>query len=187
MIENIQKTLESPIGIMVIITTLMFVFCLNKYFKKNKKPRGYTMSSSPYFETNIIGSMIVLFGMISLFVIMYIFDIRDENGATLFGHIVLFNVMFYVFFPLYLFYGYKRIYFNKKEIIVLGFMKKTKTYYWEDIINVVNRQKDKITVMTTNGKFTVDNEFENVKKFLKILEEKNIQVKNITLTGKQIN
>lgn len=36
--------------------------------------------------------------------------------------------------------------------------------------------KDKIIIYTTRGKFRVDNELSNTKKFLKVLEEKNIPI-----------
>ena len=178
MIEKFQELLMKPIGVMFGILIIMFVFSLIKSSKKMKNHKGYIVAYSPFFEKITIYGMIGCFVLASIFIVMYIYDVRATNGDTLYGHIMLCTIIFYIFFPLYLFYGYKRVFFNKEQIIVTNFMKKTKTYYWGDIKKVVNRHRDKITITTTNGKFTVDNEFINVKKFLQIVEEKNINIEH---------
>ena len=181
MIERLQELLAKPAGVMFGLLVIMLIFSFTKHLRNSNKRSGYVVAFSPLLENIIIFCMFISSIFVFIFIVLYIFDVRATNGDTLYGHIMLFAIMAYIFFPLYLFYGYKRVFFNKEEIIVKNFMRKTKTYYWEDIIKVVNSDKDKITVTTTNGKFTVDNEFINVKKFLKILEEKNINVENKSL------
>ena len=180
MLERIEELFRNPLGYMICILIVMLIFSLQKFSKKNNMYRGYTVAYSPLLEKTTIYGMLGCFIMMSIFLVMYMFDVRAENGDTLYGHIMLCTILFYIFFPLYLFYGYKRVFFNKTEIITTGFMKKTKIYYWKDITGVINKNNDKIVVTTINDKFIVDNEFINVKKFLKILEEKNINVKNIS-------
>lgn len=184
MIERLQELLVKPAGVMFGISVILLIFNLIKHLRNSNKRRGYVVSFSPLLENIIICCMVVSFILASLFLVMYIFDVRATNGDTLYGHIMLFIILFYILLPLYLFYGYKRVFFNDKEIIVKKFMRKTKTYYWKDITKVVNRDKDKITITTTDGKFTIDNEFINVKKFLKILEEKKIKVENKSLLSR---
>lgn len=184
MIERLQELLVKPIGYALCFSVVIFIFILINFFCKNNKRIGYIEAYSQFFEKIIIEGMIVSFIITADFVFDYMLGVRDTNGNTLFIHIVLGTSLLYIFFLEYLFITYKRVFFNDKEIIVKKFMRKTKTYYWKDITKVVNRHKDKITVTTINGKFTVDNDFINVEKFVKTLEEKKIKVENKSLLGR---
>ena len=77
---------------------------------------------------------------------------------------------------LYLYICYEKIYFNKTEIIVYGFFKKVKKYYFEDIIKINNISDYKMVIVTSKGKFSVGYEFHNVRKLLKLLDDKKIPI-----------
>ena len=63
--------------------------------------------------------------------------------------------------------------FNLKTLL-----KREKTYYWKDIIYTIFKFNNMIIVYTNKGRFIFDNEFNNFKKFLNKLEEKNILIYN---------
>lgn len=180
MLERIEGLFKNPIGYMLCFSIVIFIFSLTKFFRKNNKHIGYNETYYPFYEKITIYGMIGSFVLTADFVFNYMLGVRDTNGNTLFAHIILCTSLLYIFFLEYFFFAYKRVFFNRKEIIVTNFMKRTRIYYWQDIISVINKNNDKIIVKTINGKFTIDNEFVNVKKFLKILEEKNIKVEVIS-------
>lgn len=160
---------------------IIFVYMLLRYkFKKNKK-RGYTVCCGLHIESMLLSGFMMIFTLTIIFTIFHITGGEDEYGNDLCGHLKLFCVLFYLPLPLYLFYTFKKIYFNKNEIIVTNFLGFKKYFYWENILRVLDRENDKIIVITTKGKFTVDKEFSNTKKFLNILQEKNINVEKIKL------
>ena len=182
MLTNLNELINStflniPVGMMLMV--LFSLYALFFVYRVEPKKRGYTTGHYKYGESLMRGSIIFVIILLVIFIVCYGLDVRDVDGNRPIGHIILVSGIGYLCALLYLYYGYKRIYFNDKEIIVVTLLKKERTYYWNDIIRVVNRKNNMIIVYTNNGKFIFDSEFDNEKKFIKKLEEKNILIENI--------
>lgn len=139
------------------------------------KKIGYTKMSNSVFVT------ICLFVFMSMVILSILFYLEyvvfgEDTFNDIKWHLLLFMIIGVIGLPIALFYKTKIIYFNQDEIIFNNLFVKNKVYRYEEIISARNILKDKIIVYTTNGKFKVDNELSNTKKFLKVLEEKNIPI-----------
>ena len=64
------------------------------------------------------------------------------------------------------------------------FFKKVKVYYWEDIVSVKNKKNEVLIIKTTKGNFKIQYSWENVEKFSKILQEKNLVQEDLSKFGK---
>lgn len=168
--------LNMSIGNILILLFMLYIVFV--FYKFKTKEIGYTTGYYSFGEKVLRRCMIFVTFLIILFTILYCLDIRDVDGNKLNGHIILFSFIGYLCALLYLYYGYKRVYFNNNEIIVKTLFKGEKIYYWDDIIRVINKKNDMIIVYTNSGKFIFDSEFDNSKKFIKILEEKNILIEH---------
>lgn len=171
---------ETFIGISlgIILMVLFSLYILFLVYRIKPKKRGYIVGHYAFGEIMMKGSMIFVTFLLILFILLYCLGVEDVNGNKPTGHIILFSSIGYLCAFLYLYYGYKRIYFNDKEIIVKTLLKREKTYYWKDIIYTIFKFNNMIIVYTNKGKFIFDNEFTNFKKFLNKLEEKNILIYN---------
>ena len=154
-----------------------------KNYSKQSKKRGYIEMACPGYRQLTFHMMLCCLAFMSVMILMSI--LFSNLGLSDFeAPFSIFGFLFFWFLPIHIFYCFRIIWFNDNEIITKRFLKKNKTYYYEDIIKVTDRVKDKIIVYTTKGKFKVDHELLNTKKFLKKLEEKNIPIKKSYIFGK---
>ena len=140
-----------------------------------KQKSGYIrMANFDFAKTGFycfVGALILS----ALFYIDYVL-FGEDTFDDIKIYLVIFLIPGIMGIPLALFYKTKVIYFNQDEIIFNNLFIRNKVYRYEEIISARNILKDKIIVYTTNGKFKVDNELSNTKKFLEMLEEKNIPI-----------
>ena len=170
--QRFLELFERPLGYILLFGIFIFGWCENRYSIKGNRHKGYTEVEGNA-QTDILHWAIkVSFIIITIFTICYLFDVRDVENQQLDGHIKLVLTLFYPCSFMYLFFDYQRIFFNKTEIIVYGFLKKKKIYNWEDIIKLVNILGDVTVVVTNKGKFWFSHDLKNSTQFLKLLKEK---------------
>jgi len=163
---------ERPLGYILLFGIFIFVWAEKRYIIKGNIHKGYIEVEGSNQTDILHWALKIVFIIIATFTICYLFDIRDVENQRLDRHIKLFLTLFYPTSFMYLFFDYQRIFFNKTEIIVYGFLKKRKIYYWEDIIKLVNVLGDVTVVVTNKGKFWFSHDLKNSSKFLKLLKEK---------------
>lgn len=178
-LKELMRTtfLNIPIGILLMVLFMLYTLFL--VYRIKPKKRGYIVGHYAFGESLMQKSMMFVTFLILLFILFYCLGVRDVDGNKPTGHIILISGIGYLCALLYLYYGYKRIYFNDKEIIVKTLLKKERTYCWDDIVRVINKKNDMIIVYTNNGWFIFDSEFNNTKKFIEKLEDKDILMENI--------
>ena len=132
------------------------------------------MSNSAFVTICLFGFMLMVILSILFYLEYVVFGEDTFNDIK--WHLLLFMTIGVIGLPIALFYKTKVIYFNQDEIIFNNLFIRNKVYRYEEIISARNILKDKIIVYTTKGKFKVDNELSNTKKFLKVLEDKNIPI-----------
>ena len=141
---------------------------------QKKKSRYIKMSNSAFVTICLFGFMLMVILSILFYLEYVVFGEDTFNDIK--WHLLLFMTIGVIGLPIALFYKTKVIYFNQDEIIFNNLFIRNKVYRYEEIISARNILKDKIIVYTTKGKFKVDNELSNTKKFLKVLEDKNIPI-----------
>ena len=141
---------------------------------QKKKSRYIKMSNSAFVTICLFVFMLMVILSILFYLEYVVFGEDTFNDIK--WHLLIFMTIGVIGLPIALFYKTKVIYFNQDEIIFNNLFIRNKVYRYEEIISARNILKDKIIVYTTNGKFKVDNELSNTKKFLKVLEEKNIPI-----------
>ena len=143
--------------------------------KMSKKNKDYIEMSNSGSVTICLFVFIVMVILSVLFYLEYVV-FGEDTFNDIKWHLLTFMTVGLLGLPIALFYKTKIIYFNQDEIIFNNLFVKNKVYRYEEIISARNILKDKIIIYTTKGKFRVDNELSNTKKFLKVLEEKNIPI-----------
>lgn len=186
MLERFLTLFEKPVGYVLLFGFCLILFCIKKYNIKDKRHRGYFEVTDKDTKKVVYFGVIGFFVMAIFFTIMYSLDFRDVDNKTLDGHIMLMLGIMFAGIYLYLYICYEKIYFNETEIIVYGFLKKTKKYYFEDIVKIVNISGYKRVIVTYKGKFSVGYGFHNEQKLVKILQTKNIKTENLNMLGKLI-
>ena len=140
-----------------------------------KKKSRYIKMSNSAFVTICLFVFILMVILSILFYLEYVV-FGEDTFNDIKWHLLIFMTIGVIGLPIALFYKTKVIYFNQDEIIFNNLFIRNKVYRYEEIISARNILKDKIIVYTTKGKFKVDNELSNTKKFLKVLEDKNILI-----------
>ena len=174
--QRVLELFDKPVGYVLLFGLCLIVFCVRQYNIKDKRHRGYVEITDKDSKQVVYFCIIGFFVMAIFFTIMYLLDFRDVDNKTLDGHIMLMLGIMFAGIYLYLYICYEKIYFNKTEIIVYGFFKKVKKYYFEDIIKINNISDYKMVIVTSKGKFSVGYGFHNVRKLLKLLDDKKIPI-----------
>ena len=117
MIERLQELLAKPAGVMFGLLVIMLIFSFTKHLRNSNKRSGYVVAFSPLLENIIIFCMFISSIFVFIFIVLYIFDVRATNGDTLYGHIMLFAIMAYIFFSLYNYLSYDIIIFRYRGVI----------------------------------------------------------------------
>ena len=175
MLVRFLELFDMPVGYLVLVGVAFTILCTILKFKRKKVNRGYNVVNCDSMKSIVYYCMLFFQYLVIDFTISYSLGVVDETGATLEKHILLFLFLLFIGVLLFLWCHYKKIYFNDNEIIVHSFLKKTKTYSWNDIVSVKRNKMNDLIIKTINGnKITVEFSFDNIKKLEKKLEEKNI-------------
>lgn len=175
MLQRFLELFDMPVGYLVLFGIVFTILCTILNFKRKKTNRGYNVVNCESMKTIVYYCMLVAQLFVIEFTIEYSLGVVDETGAKLDKHILLFLGTLFFFHYMYFWCHYKKIYFNDNEIIVHSFLKKTKTYSWNDIVNVKRNKMNDLIIKTINGnKITVEFSFDNIKKLEKKLEEKTL-------------
>lgn len=179
--ENLFDSIIQNVAFWVIFCSVIsFGYKVSKskkeVFLKTRKVKGYyTASSDELTAIMFVISVIALFITI-IFVICNYRGVTDVNGNNLIHHIILFSFLFICSFLLF-FYGKRRkIYFNKKELIVYPLLKRRVFISYDEINKIIVAKNRGIVLFTDKGRYTFDEYYSNKKKFMKILEEKKLPV-----------
>ncbi len=184
MLERINDLFNKPIGYLIIIGTILMFYCTFLNFKKERKPRGYIEVSEIYQKSSVYFFVPVIFFINMVFTILYLYDIKDTDGNSLDGHIIVISLVLFYECLTFIYCNNNKILFNENEIRVYDFFKKVKVYYWEDIVSVKNKKNEVLIIKTTKGNFKIQYSWENVEKFSKILQEKNLVQEDLSKFGK---
>ena len=175
--QNFLELFNMSVGYLVLVGIAFTILCTVLKFKKEYKPRGYNVVNCDSMKSVVYYCMLFFQYLVIDFTISYSLGVVDETGETLEKHILLFLFLLFIGVLLFLWCHYKNIYFNDNEIIVHSFLKKTKTYSWNDIVSVKRNKMNDLVVKTNDGnKFCIEFAFNNKNKFEKKLEEKNIVI-----------
>lgn len=175
--ENLLELFDMPVGYLLLVGIVLTILCTILNFKRKKVNRHYNVVNCDSMKSIVYYCILFFQYLVIDFTISYSLGVKDETGATLDKHILLFLVLLFFGVFMYFWCHYKKIYFNDNEIIVHSLLKKTKTYSWNDIVSVKRNKLNDLIIKTINGnKITVEFSFDNIKKLEKKLEEKNIVI-----------
>lgn len=177
MLENFMELFENKIGYFLIFGIFMTIFCTILKFKKTKVNSDYKVVNCDSMKSMTYYCLLFFQYLVIDFTISYSFGVRDETGAALDKHIILFLILLFIGALLFLWCHYKNIYFNDNNIEVHSFLRKSKIYNWESIISVKKNKMNDLIVKTINGdKFCIEFSSNNINKFEKELELKGILI-----------
>lgn len=175
--ERFLELFDMPVGYLLLVGIVLTILCTILNFKRKKVNRGYNVVNCDSMKSIVYCCILFFQYLVIDFTISYSLGVRDETGATLDKHIMLFLGTLFFFHYMYFWCHYNKIYFNDNEIIVHHFLKKTKIYSWNDIVNVNRNKMNDIILKTINGnKIIVEFSANSIKKLEKKLEEKNIVI-----------
>lgn len=175
--ERFLELFDMPVGYLLLVGIVLTILCTILNFKRKKVNRGYNVVNCDSMKSIVYCCILFFQYLVIDFTISYSLGVRDETGATLDKHILLFLVLLFFGVFMYFWCHYKKIYFNDNEIIVQSFLRKSKTYNWKSIISVKKNKMNDLIVKTIDGnKFCIEFAFNNKKNFKKKLEEKNIVI-----------
>lgn len=141
-------------------------------FLKTKKIKGYyTASSDGFTAVLFVASIISLAGAIMFLICNYL-GVKDVDGNNLIPHFMIFLILFIWNFCIFLYGKRRKIYFNKKELIVYPLLKRRVFISYDEINKIIVAKNRGIVLFTDKGRYVFDEFYTNKKKFIKILEEK---------------
>lgn len=177
MLENFMELFENKIGCFLILGIFMTIFCTILKFKKTKVNSDYKVVNCDSLKSIVYYCLLFFQYLVIDFTVNYSLGVKDETGASLDKHIILFIVLLFISVFLFLWCHYKNIYFNDNNIEVHSFLRKTKIYNWKNISSVKRNKMDDLIVKTIDGdKFCIEFAFNNIKKFEKELELREIPI-----------
>ena len=177
MLENFMELFENKIGYFLILEIFMIILCTILKFKKTKVNSDYKVVNCDSMKSIVYYCLLFFQYLVIDFTVNYSLGIKDETGASLDKHIILFLILLFISVFLFLWGNYKKIYFNDSNIKVHSFLRKTKIYSWGNIISVKkNKWKDLIIRTIDGDKFCIEFSSNNINKFEKELELKGILI-----------
>lgn len=176
MFENFLKLFDNLLGYFVVLGIFMCILCITLFQKRIKKRKFVVMTYELYknaLYVPIIASLLLLI----TFTIQYCCNAKDATGEDIKGVIVVvLGVLFYNTL-LFLYFYYKRVYFNAADIEIHLPFRRVKRYKWEDIKEIKKNHFKDLKIKTFNGKrFTIDYAMINRRKFEKMAKEKGIDI-----------
>lgn len=177
MLENFIELFENKIGYFILFGIFITIFCTVLKLKKQKTKKRFKVVNCDSMKSMTYYCLLFFQYLVIDFTISYSFGVRDETGAALDKHIILFLILLFIGALLFLWCHYKNIYFNDNNIEVHSFLRKSKIYNWESIISVKKNKMNDLIVKTINGdKFCIEFAFDNKINFEKELESRGIPI-----------
>lgn len=141
-------------------------------FFKTKKIKGYYTASSDGMAAAMFVVSIIDLVMLIVFVVSYFQGVTDVDGNSLVPHIMMCLFLFIPAFYIFVREKRRKIYFNKKELIVYPLLKRRVFISYDEINKIIVAKNRGIVLFTDKGRYVFDEFYTNKKKFIKILEEK---------------
>lgn len=176
MFENFLKLFDNLLGYFVVLGIFMCILCII-LFKKRIKKRKYVVMTYEFCKNVLYIPIIASLFLLITFTIQYCCNEKDAAGTDIKGVIVVvLGVLFYNTL-LFLYFYYKRVYFNANDIEIHFPFRRVKRYKWEDIKEIKKNHFKDLKIKTFNGKyFTVDYFMINGRKMIKMAKEKGIDI-----------
>lgn len=141
-------------------------------FLKAKKIEGYYTASSDGMTAVMFVLSIIALVMLITFIVFHLQGVTDADGNSLEPHIMITLFLFIPVFYIFIREKRRKIYFNKKELIVYPLLKRRVFISYDEINKVIVAKNRGIVLFTDKGRYVFDEFYSNKKKFIKILEEK---------------
>lgn len=179
--ENIFNSIIQNIVFWVVFySVISFGYRVSKSKKeglfKTKKFKGYYTASSDELTAIAFVVSFIALAIAIMFIICNCNGVTDVDGNNLIPHVLIFLFLFIWNFCIFLYGKRRRIYFNKKELIVYPLLKRRVFISYDEINKVIVAKNRGIVLFTNKGRYTFDEFYSNKKKFIKILEEKKFQL-----------
>ncbi len=175
--ENLFGDIFFMVFLLVAFYSLRFLY--NKVSKskkegffKTKKIEGYYTASSDGMTAVMFVVSIIALVMLITFVVCYFQGITDVDGNSLVPHIMMTLFLFIPVFFIFVHEKRRKIYFNKKELIIYPLLKRRVFISYDEINKVIVAKNRGIVLFTDKGRYVFDEFYSNKNKFIKILEEK---------------